>query len=138
MRTILVTTAASLIAGLLAHVVDQLFGLESLTEHGGGAGSMLRLLVLGLIMLPIIGAVMLAARVPEAQAALAAAQRRLGKRPRVAGRRPCRPSDHAQGCPSRTLIRGIRSRRGVVTARRLPGAGLRRRLPEPGCGKDQR
>ena len=84
-RTILVTTAASLIAGLLAHVVDQLLGLESLTEHGGGAGSMVRLLVLGLIMLPIICAVMLAARVPEAQAALAAAQRRLGKRPRVAG-----------------------------------------------------
>ena len=40
---------------------------------------MLRLLVLGLIMLPIIGGVMLAARVPDAQAALAAVQRRLGK-----------------------------------------------------------
>ena len=79
MRTVLVTTAASLIAGLLAHVVDQLLGLESLTEHGGGAGSMLRLLVLGLIMLPIIGGVMLAARVPEAQAVLGAVQRRLGK-----------------------------------------------------------
>ncbi len=90
-RTVLVTTAASLIAGMLAHVVDQLLGLKSLTEHGGGAGSMLRLLVLGLIMLPIIGAVMLAARVPEAQAVLAAVQRRLGKSPRVAGR-PAAPS----------------------------------------------
>ena len=90
-RTVLVTTAASLIAGMLAHVVDQLLGLKSLTEHGGGAGSMLRLLVLGLIMLPIIGAVMLAARVPEAQAVLAAIQRRLGKSPRVAGR-PAAPS----------------------------------------------
>ncbi len=100
MRTVLVATAASLIAAMLAHVVDQLLGLESLTEHGGGAGSMLRLLVLGLIMLPIIGAVMLAARVPEAQAALAAVQRRLGRAPKVAGRpavppvrpRPCGPS----------------------------------------------
>ena len=55
-RTVLVATAASLLAGLIAHVVDQLLGLESLTEHGG-AGSMLRLLVLGLIMLPIIGGV---------------------------------------------------------------------------------
>ncbi len=90
-RTVLVTTAASLLAGMLAHVVDQLLGLESLTEHGGGAGSMLRLLVLGLIMLPIIGAVMLAARVPEAHAVLAAVQRRLGKAPKVAGR-PAAPS----------------------------------------------
>ena len=30
-------TAASLLAGLIAHVVDQLLGLESLTSHGGGA-----------------------------------------------------------------------------------------------------
>ena len=37
-RTVLVATAASLIAGLLAHVVDQLLGLESLTANGGGAG----------------------------------------------------------------------------------------------------
>ena len=85
-RTVLVTTAASLIAGLFAHVIDQLLGLESLTEGGGGGGSMLRLLVLGLIMLPIIGAVLLAARVPDAQAALAVVRRRLGKTPEVAGR----------------------------------------------------
>ena len=83
-RTVLVTTAASLIAGMFAHVVDRLLGLESLTEYGGG-GSMLRLLVLGLIMLPIIGAVMLAAKVPEAQAALAAVRRRLGTPAEVAG-----------------------------------------------------
>ena len=38
-RTVLVATAASLIAGLFAHVVDQLLGLESLTENGGGGGS---------------------------------------------------------------------------------------------------
>ena len=35
-RTVLVAIAASLLAGLIAHVVDQLLGLESLTEHGGG------------------------------------------------------------------------------------------------------
>jgi putative peptidoglycan lipid II flippase len=78
-RTILVTIAASLLAGLVAHVVDQLAGLESLTAWGGGAGSLLRLLVLGLIMLPIIAGVMLAAQVPEAHAALAAVRRRLGR-----------------------------------------------------------
>jgi putative peptidoglycan lipid II flippase len=105
-RTVLVATAASLIAGLVAHVIDQLLGLDSMTEHGGGAGSMLRLLVLGLIMLPIIGGVMLAARVPDAQAALAAVLgprpkgrgRRLGKSPRVAERPappPVRPRPQA-------------------------------------------
>ncbi len=54
-RTILVTIVASMIAGLAAHVVDQLLGLEALTEHGGGLGSLLRLFVLGVIMLPILG-----------------------------------------------------------------------------------
>ena len=78
-RTILVTISASLIAGLVAHVVDQLLGLESLTRNWGGGGSLLRLLVLGLIMVPIIVGVLLAARVPEAQAALAAVRRRLGR-----------------------------------------------------------
>ena len=79
-RTILVTISASLIAGLAAHVVDQLLGLESLTRNWGGAGSLVRLFVLGLIMVPIIAGVMLAARVPDAQAALAAVRRRLGRR----------------------------------------------------------
>ena len=97
-RTVLVTTAASLIAGLLAHVIDQLLGLESLTEHGG-AGSMLRLLALGLIMLPIIGGFMLAARVPEAQAVLGAVQRRLGKDPTVAGQPVARPVQPRQRVP---------------------------------------
>ncbi|HKH50212.1 MAG TPA: lipid II flippase MurJ, partial [Mycobacterium sp.] len=83
-RTILVTIAASMIAGLLAHIVDQLLGLEALTRNWGGAGSLLRLLVLGLIMAPIIAGVMLAARVPDAQAALAAVRRRLGTRATVA------------------------------------------------------
>jgi putative peptidoglycan lipid II flippase len=96
-RTILVTIAASLLAGLVAHVVDQLAGLESLTAWGGGAGSLLRLLLLGLIMLPIIAGVMLAAKVPEAQAALAAVRRRLGRggppAATVAASPPPRPPD---------------------------------------------
>ncbi len=134
-RTVLVATAASIMAGLLAHVVDQLLGLESLTENGGGAGSMLRLLVLGLIMLPIIGAVMLAARVPDAQAALAAVRRRLGRTPEVAGSpvppsvrpRPGAPltySDHRNSLASR-------GRHSPPTAWRGPpapvaGAGMRK------------
>jgi putative peptidoglycan lipid II flippase len=77
LRTVLVTIAASLLAGLVAYLADRLLGFYTLTAHGGGAGSLLRLLLLALIMLPIIAAVMLAARVPEAQAALAVVRRRL-------------------------------------------------------------
>jgi putative peptidoglycan lipid II flippase len=88
-RTILVTIAASLIAGLTAHVIDHLLGLEALTRNWGGAGSLLRLPVLGLIMMPIIAAVLLAARVPDAQAALAAVRRRLDGR--------ARPTPEGQG-----------------------------------------
>jgi putative peptidoglycan lipid II flippase len=83
-RTILVTVTASLLAGLIAYVVDRLLGLDALTTHGGGMGSLLRLLVLGLIMLPIVAAVMLAARVPEASAALSAVRRRIARGKQVA------------------------------------------------------
>ncbi|WP_019973366.1 murein biosynthesis integral membrane protein MurJ [Mycobacterium sp. 141] len=78
-RTILVTITASLGAGLVAHVADRLLGLASLTSHLGAGGSLLRLLALGLIMVPIIVWVLIAARVPEAQAALAIVRRRLGR-----------------------------------------------------------
>jgi len=78
-HTILVTTAASLLAGLLAHVADRLSGLGRLTAHSGGAGSLLRLLVLATIMVPIVATFMLRARVPEAQAAAAAVRRRIGR-----------------------------------------------------------
>lgn len=78
-RTILVTIAASLIASLVAHAADRLLGLDSLTEHAGAAGSLLRLLVLGVIMVPIIAGVMVAARIPEAQSAVAMVRRRLGR-----------------------------------------------------------
>ncbi|ORB31163.1 murein biosynthesis integral membrane protein MurJ [Mycolicibacterium parafortuitum] len=77
LRTILVTITASLAAGLTAHVVDQLLGLEKLTEHWGGGGSLIRLTVIGLVMVPIIGAVLIGAKVPDALAALAAVRRRL-------------------------------------------------------------
>ncbi|WP_319428743.1 murein biosynthesis integral membrane protein MurJ [Mycobacterium sp. RTGN5] len=80
-RTILVTTAASLLAGLVAYVIDRLLGLHALTEHAGGVGSLLRLLVLGLIMLPIVAAVMLTARVPDAVAAWGAIKRRITRTP---------------------------------------------------------
>lgn len=76
-RTILVTVTASLLAGLIAEVLDRVLGLRDLTDHGA-AGSMLRLSVLAVVMVPIIAAVMIRARVPEATAALAAVRRRLG------------------------------------------------------------
>ncbi|MDZ4266207.1 MAG: murein biosynthesis integral membrane protein MurJ, partial [Mycobacterium sp.] len=83
-RTVLVTITASLAAGLTAHVVDQLLGLEELTAHWGGGGSLLRLAVLGAVMAPIILGVLLGAKVPEAQAGLAAVRRRLRSRGPVA------------------------------------------------------
>jgi putative peptidoglycan lipid II flippase len=109
-RTTLVTIAASLVAGLTAHLVDRLLGLEALTRHAGGAGSLLRLLVLGLIMAPILAGFLLGARVPDAQSALAAVRRRLGlgksaplsgqhDRPRPTG--PLTYSDHRNSPASR-------------------------------------
>ncbi|MGK2869527.1 MAG: murein biosynthesis integral membrane protein MurJ [Mycobacterium sp.] len=98
-RTILVTIAASLIAGLAAHIVDQLLGLEALTEHGGGLGSLLRLFVLGVIMVPIIGAVLWAAKVPDALSVGAAIRRRLGGRTQVATAPTSRPDARRTGNP---------------------------------------
>jgi putative peptidoglycan lipid II flippase len=80
-RTILVTATASLLAGLTAYLVDQLMGLNRLTAFGGGAGSLLRLFVLAVIMLPIFAVVMLRAKVPEAQAVLAVFRRWIGGEP---------------------------------------------------------
>jgi putative peptidoglycan lipid II flippase len=78
-RTILVTICAALGSGLLAYLADKLLGFDRLTEHGGAAGSLLRLVLLGLIMLPVIVAVLVAAKVPDALAAVAFVQRRLGR-----------------------------------------------------------
>ena len=77
-RTILVTAAASLLAGLSAYVADRLLGLDSLTVSGGGAGSLVRLVVIGIIMLPIVCGVLLAGRVPDAVAVRTAVARRIG------------------------------------------------------------
>src|SRR6476619_5632737 len=127
-RTILVTITASLIAGLIAHVVDQLLGLAALTRNWGGAGSLLRLLVLGLIMVPIIAWVMVAARVPDALAALAVVRRRLGRRPTVAAP-PTAPPDRPR--PGRPLTYSdqrnsfaSRQRQFPATARRGPPAAV--------------
>jgi putative peptidoglycan lipid II flippase len=78
---VLVTVAASLSAGLVAYVADRLLHVSTLTERFGGAGSLVRLLLLVVIMTPIVAAVMVAAGVPEARAALAAVRRRARRAP---------------------------------------------------------
>jgi putative peptidoglycan lipid II flippase len=95
-RNILVTVAASLLAGLVAHLADRLLGLRELTVRGGAAGSLLRLLLLGTVMLPIMTAVMVRAQVPEARAALAAIVSVIGRRGRAAvpSRRPVTYPEH--------------------------------------------
>jgi putative peptidoglycan lipid II flippase len=80
-RTILVTATASLLAGLIAYLVDVLLGMQRLTAYGGGAGSLLRLFVLAVIMTPIVAVVMLRAQVPEAVAALAVFRGWIGSTP---------------------------------------------------------
>lgn len=104
-RTILVTIVASMLAGLVAHVADRLLGLSRLTDHGG-AGSLLRLLVLAIIMLPIMATVMLSAHVPEADAALAVVRRRV---PGLGGNRIAQPPARKPAAPEGS------SRHGHVT-----------------------
>jgi putative peptidoglycan lipid II flippase len=98
LRTILVTITASMLAGLVAHVADRLLGLGELTAQGGGAGSLLRLLILAVIMLPIMATVMLRARVPEAQAALDVVRRRFGGHSPIA-REPMTPDRSSRPLP---------------------------------------
>ncbi len=76
-RAILITTVVSVLAALVAAGIDQVLGLDAFTERAGGAGSMLRLLILTAVMLPIVGVLLVAARVPDATAAWAALRRRL-------------------------------------------------------------
>jgi putative peptidoglycan lipid II flippase len=121
-RTILVTISASLIAGLVAYVIDQLLGLEALTRNWGGAGSLLRLLVLGLIMVPIIAWVLLAARVPDAEAALAAVKRRLGRRAAVAVP-PTAPPDRPR--PGGPLTYADQRNSSATRHRQFPAAARR-------------
>jgi putative peptidoglycan lipid II flippase len=129
-RTILVTISASLIAGLAAHVVDKLLGLETLTTRFGGGGSLLRLFVLGVIMLPIIACVLLAARVPDAHAALAAVRRRLGGgTPASTAAQAMRGSDQPPRrtpltYPEQSNSRPQRPRPPLAPVRRGPPAGF--------------
>ena len=102
-RTVLVTLVASMLAGLVAHVADRLLGLNALTVHGGGGGSLLRLVVLAAIMLPITAVVMVRARVPEAQAALGAVRRRIGGR---GSRRSVAVSPHKATAPEASSGQG--------------------------------
>lgn len=83
-RTVLATTGAAAIAALVAFGVDRILHLDLLTTRSGGAGSMVRLLILGAVMLPIGGGLMLAARVPDALAARTAIMRRLTDQPESA------------------------------------------------------
>jgi len=79
-RTVLMTTAASVFAGLVAMAVDRGLGLDRLTAHWGAGGSLLRLAILGAVMLPLLAAVLLRANVPEARDAAGAVRRRLAGR----------------------------------------------------------
>lgn len=91
LRTVLVTVTASLLAGLIAEVLDRVSGLHRLTDHGAG-GSLLRLVVLSAVMVPIIAAVLVGAHVPEALAALAAVRGKLtGSRPHARTANPASP-----------------------------------------------
>jgi putative peptidoglycan lipid II flippase len=124
-RTILVTLTASMLAGLIAHVIDRLLGLDGLTEHGG-AGSLLRLLVLGLIMLPITAAVMLRAQVPEARAALDALRYRITGR----GPRPRKPSAKDRSSHRRPVTYPEQRNSSPPGANAAVQEPIRRRPPE--------
>ncbi|HPY23610.1 MAG TPA: murein biosynthesis integral membrane protein MurJ [Mycobacterium sp.] len=79
LRTVAGTTAASVLAALVAAGVDRMLHLEALTTRSGGAGSMVRLLILGIVMAPIIIGLSLAARVPDVRAAVTAVARRMAR-----------------------------------------------------------
>ncbi|ORB67244.1 murein biosynthesis protein MurJ [Mycobacterium shinjukuense] len=127
-RTILVTVAASLLAGLLAYLPDRLLGLRELTAQGGGAGSVLRLLVLAMIMVPILAAVMLGAQVPEAHAALGAIRGR-------ARRLACRHATVPNGSSRPRPVTYPEQRNSAVPPRTAVQQPIRRTTPIPRAGK---
>ncbi len=120
-RTILVTATASLLAGLIAYLVDVLLGLQRLTAYFGGAGSLLRLFVLAVIMAPIVAVVMIRAQVPEAQAAQAKIRGWLGGKAAPAPPPSGRSADVAA---AKVGGRDPLLRPGIVTypERRIPAA----------------
>ncbi|MBU3748865.1 MAG: murein biosynthesis integral membrane protein MurJ [Mycobacterium sp.] len=79
-RTILVTAAAGALAAAIAAGADRLLGLYNLTDRHGGAGSMVRLAILAAVMAPVLAAVTVAGRVPDALDARAAVARRIRRR----------------------------------------------------------
>lgn len=79
-RTVLATTAASVLAAVLGAGVDRFLGLQRLTDDLGGVGSMLRLGIIGAVMLPPIAIMAVAAGVPDAVAGWGAIQRRVLRR----------------------------------------------------------
>ncbi|WP_204806256.1 lipid II flippase MurJ [Mycobacterium riyadhense] len=127
-RTILVATAASLLASLIAYLADRLLGLDQLTAHGGGIGSLLRLVVVAMIMLPIVAAVMLRAQVPEARAALAAVSRRIGGR-----RGPSKPTA-PDGSSRRSQVTYPEQRNSSLPGPNAVQEPIRRRPPATPAG----
>ncbi|MCH9640176.1 MAG: murein biosynthesis integral membrane protein MurJ [Actinomycetia bacterium] len=133
-RTILVTIAASMVAGLTAHLIDTLLGLEDLTSKWGGVGSLLRLTVLGIVMAPIIVAVLLVARVPDAHAALAAVRRRFLSRPAAAATPAPRPPVRPRGDSNLPYA----DQRNLSSSRRLPHFTTAQRGPSAEVADDSR
>jgi putative peptidoglycan lipid II flippase len=119
-HTVLVTVAASLLAGLVGQLVDRVLGLAALTDHGG-AGSLLRLLIIALVMIPIVSAVMLSGQIPEARSALAAVRRRLNT-DLTTGR---------EAAGDRTIARNLQPRRRRVPYSELNNAPRGYPISEP-------
>ncbi|MBA0046754.1 murein biosynthesis integral membrane protein MurJ [Mycobacteroides sp. LB1] len=79
-RTVLVSLAASATAAAIGLAIDRGFGLDLLTLRGGGLGSILRLAILGIVMLGVTFALMVAVKLPEALSVVSVLQRLLGRR----------------------------------------------------------
>jgi putative peptidoglycan lipid II flippase len=79
-RTVLLTTAASVLAAVAGEGVDRFLGLQRLTDNLGGLGSMLRLAIIAAVMLPLIAIMIVVAGVPDAVAGWGAIQRRVLRR----------------------------------------------------------
>jgi putative peptidoglycan lipid II flippase len=132
-HTILVTTAASLLAGLVAHAADRLLKLTDLTSHWGGAGSLLRLAALAVIVLPITAAVMVRGGVPEAQSAVAMIRRRLGEHKAVTD--PAAVPDRSSGGE---LVTYSEPKSSVAPGKYRIQQPSRREFPGPPAGASTR
>ncbi|SKN00474.1 integral membrane protein MviN [Mycobacteroides abscessus subsp. massiliense] len=103
-RTALVALATSVTAAAVGLGIDRGFGLDLLTQRGGGLGSILRLAILGIVMLAVTFALMVAVKLPEALSVVAMLQRRLGGR--LGARLRAETQDHASvmgNSPGRSL-----------------------------------